>query len=51
MFRFTILPLTVLPALAQDASLSLSRIREDVKYLSSGLLEGRGIPQGDALAT
>jgi hypothetical protein len=38
--------------LAQDASLSVERMREHTKYLSSDLLEGRGVGQkGGILAT
>ena len=52
MLRFTLLPLAALLALAQDSSISASRIREDVQYLSSDLLEGRGVGQnGGDLAT
>jgi Zn-dependent M28 family amino/carboxypeptidase len=52
MLRFTLLPLIALLAPAQDSSISPSRIREGVKYLSSDLLEGRGVGQrGGALAT
>src|SRR6204780_4707930 len=52
MLRFTVLPLIALLAPAQDSFISSSRIREDVKYLSSALLEGRGVGQkGGDLAT
>src|SRR5580692_11530171 len=52
MRRFTLLPLIALIALAQGSSISPERIREDVKYLSSDLLEGRGVGQrGGDLAT
>ncbi len=38
--------------LAQDASISTERIREHTKYLSSDLMEGRGLGgRGEALAT
>jgi Zn-dependent M28 family amino/carboxypeptidase len=50
MLRFIVL--LPLLALAQESSISASRIREDVKYLSSDLLEGRGVGQkGGDLAT
>src|SRR5580700_4569098 len=46
------IPLIALLALAQDSFISPSRIRADVKYLSSDLLEGRGVGQrGGDLAT
>src|SRR5580704_11836388 len=52
MLRFTIIPLIALLALAQGSSISSSRMRADVKYLSSDLLEGRGVGQrGGDLAT
>jgi len=39
-------------ALAQDASISAERIREHTRYLSSDLMEGRGLgTKGEALAT
>ena len=34
--------------LAQDASISAERIREHTKYLSSDLMEGRGLEIGRA---
>src|SRR5580693_10368725 len=46
------IPFIALLALAQDSVISSSRIREDVRYLSSDLLEGRGVGQkGGDLAT
>jgi Zn-dependent M28 family amino/carboxypeptidase len=52
MRRFTFIPLIALIALAQDSLISPARIRADVKYLSSDLLEGRGVGQrGGDLAT
>src|ERR1700727_2610013 len=52
MLRFILLPLVGLLALAQDSAISPARIRADVKYLSSDLLEGRGVGQrGGDLAT
>jgi Zn-dependent M28 family amino/carboxypeptidase len=39
-------------ALAQDASISAERIREHTRYLSTDLMEGRGLgTRGEALAT
>ncbi len=44
--------LCLLPALAQDSSISAERIREHTRFLSSDLLEGRGVGQrGGDIAT
>ena len=52
MRRFIPIPLIALLALGQGSSISPSRMRADVKYLSSDLLEGRGVGQrGGDLAT
>jgi len=42
----------IAPILAQDGAISAARIRADTRFLSSDLLEGRGVGQrGGALAT
>src|SRR5271165_6008485 len=47
-----ILVIAVGSALAQDGAISAERIRADTKFLSSDLLEGRGVGQrGGQLAT
>src|SRR5437660_4609322 len=47
-----LLVLFTAPALAQDGAISGARIREHTKFLSSDLLEGRGLGQrGGELAT
>ncbi len=44
--------LATLPALAQESSISAARIREHTRFLSSDLLEGRGVGQrGGDIAT
>ncbi|HEY1242818.1 MAG TPA: M28 family peptidase [Bryobacteraceae bacterium] len=44
--------IAVLPVLAQDGGISAERIRENTKFLSSDLLEGRGVgTRGGQLAT
>jgi Zn-dependent M28 family amino/carboxypeptidase len=49
---FLIPLLSALPLLAQDGALSAERIRADTKFLSSDLLEGRGVGvRGGQLAT
>jgi Zn-dependent M28 family amino/carboxypeptidase len=47
-----ILVINAVPLLAQDAAISAQRIREHTRFLSSDLLEGRGVGQrGGQLAT
>jgi Zn-dependent M28 family amino/carboxypeptidase len=49
---FGLLLLAVLPVAAQNTSISAERIREHTKFLSSDLLEGRGVGvRGGQLAT
>ncbi len=49
---FGILLIAVCPLSAQDSSISAQRIREHTRFLSSDLLEGRGVGQrGGQLAT
>ena len=46
------LPIALIPAGAQESAISAERIREHTKFLSSDLLEGRGLGQrGGELAT
>ena len=53
MFKFIgLVVIVALPALCQDAGISGARIREYTRYLSSDLLEGRGVgARGGQLAT